>query len=135
MKHYTSIKQSKKLLELGLNPESADMFYSYHYAYEDETGWEGYEDYPSGEPYANYSHNEGGWKKKGESLPCWSVGALLELIPNYGILNIGGKCNITFYSTPRISSRCTNAIEKMTLFDACYEMVVWLLENNYIKTD
>ena len=27
MKHYTSIEQSKKLLELGLNPNTADMFY------------------------------------------------------------------------------------------------------------
>lgn len=26
-KHYTSIEQSKKLLELGLNPENTDMFY------------------------------------------------------------------------------------------------------------
>ena len=27
MKHYTTIEQSEKLLELGLNPESADMTY------------------------------------------------------------------------------------------------------------
>ena len=27
MRHYTSIEQSKKLLELGLSSETADMFY------------------------------------------------------------------------------------------------------------
>ena len=31
MQHYTTIEQSKHLLELGLNPESADMAYLPHY--------------------------------------------------------------------------------------------------------
>ena len=28
MTHYTTIEQSKKLVELGLSPDTADMFYS-----------------------------------------------------------------------------------------------------------
>ena len=67
MKHYTSIEQSRKLIELGLKPETADMCYEY-------------------DQYADtkYCHIPTIKMKEFEykgSIPCWSVGALLEALP------------------------------------------------------
>lgn len=66
MKYYTTIEQSKKLLELGMSPESADMLYTWDI--DNKTYYplpiidDKEHDFPSG-------------------LSCWSVGALLELVP------------------------------------------------------
>ena len=66
-KNYTTPEQSKKLLELGLPIESADMavFYTPHNPYDpfiignDMTIWRDL--------------------KKGYGVPCWSVGRLIEI--------------------------------------------------------
>lgn len=63
--------------------------------------------------------------------PCWSVGALLELIPmaERGSMELYKdweyKCTLQndYYCTPRFN----------TPIEAAYNMIVWLLENNYIK--
>ena len=61
-RYYTSIEESKKLIELGLKPETADMWYR------------SLLDFPEIKRTIN-----------GELgiLPCWSVGQLLELMPTY----------------------------------------------------
>lgn len=48
---YTNIEQSKKLLKLGLSLESADMIF-----------------------------DGVGYVKSPNTLPCWSIGALLEVL-------------------------------------------------------
>lgn len=126
--NYTSIEQSKKLLELGLNPESADMYY------EDDISVE------IGHP----------WHE--QHIPCWSVGALMKLLPSE--ISTGDewhnkyqidirKYDRTFYQIAfgndrglsgswhdRISTKeCDN------LLDACFNMICWLLENGYIKKE
>lgn len=121
--NYTSIEQSKKLLELGLNPESADMCY---------------------QSVTKYDYSGGYWEPtiKGSALdinyeddiPCWSVGALLKLISNYSLRKMGSKYWITFYNAPKISPTPTHVIDDCNNeIEAVYEMVVWLLENGYIK--
>ena len=61
--NYTSIEQSKKLLELGLKPETADMNH-----YEKDDGWVTL-------PKGQISY--GGF----QIIPCWSLGALLGIMP------------------------------------------------------
>lgn len=72
MTNYTSIEQSKHLLELGLNIESADMFY-----FLDPT--------PAGNIYHLTVINE--YSRKPEydkgDIPCWSIWALIDSMPKY----------------------------------------------------
>ena len=136
MKHYTTIEQSKKLVELGLNPDTADMGYN---GIEDEDARKiKYDRVPSTIPNMN-------------SIPCWSLGALLEVMPKVISIPVDdrsayfytlewqfandnslryiatnrGKCLIDIYSDHDIRNK--------SFIETAFEMVVWLLENGYIK--
>lgn len=77
MKHYTSIEQSKKLLKLGLSPESADMYWDYddHYTTTPKE-----KDYSIIAEPLNPSCS---WDNVDPYLiPCWSLGALLDVFPS-----------------------------------------------------
>ena len=119
--NYTSIEQSKHLLELGLKPETADMYYVQLS--------EGLDEYTAllKRPQCNYE----------DDIQCWSIGALLKLIPNYGLRKMGGRLLISFYSAPRITPTPNHVIDDcVNELDAVYQMVCWLLQNNYyIKTE
>ena len=138
--YYTSIEQSKKLLELGLSPETADMYYA---LMEDNI--------PTKYPMlidcdcADYY--------KGEDIPCWSVGALLELMPKaIQKYDERERCYKTYHPNlyqayyhccgyafgPSLNQEnhdmlCT--FGDGTWIDVIYKQVVWLLENNHIKND
>ena len=121
--NYTSIEQSKKLLELGLNPETADMWWT-------PLNWQ------LTEYYVEVKQDGIGTPKN--PLPCWSLGALLGMmpcIPNCTILFaiLDGEYGICI--TPLDSGLALNEIEANTPFEVIYNMVVWLLENGYIKTE
>ena len=126
--NYTSIEQSKKLLELGLSPESADMCYS------NEAEFIGKVEYTE-HPYLLLNDDE----LSETDLPCWSVGALLEVMPQTNKFHT--KVDIEFN---RVTFEpCDDDIiqdentfhysDGKTLIEAVYNMIVWLLENNYIK--
>lgn len=70
MKAYTDLEQSQKLAEI-LPPESADMYY---YSY-----------MSIGEPfYMNYPNViEDRQKLAKNDIPCWSLAALVELLPPF----------------------------------------------------
>lgn len=142
MKHYTSIEQSKKLLELGLNPESADMCYSYYgnSKYNPTIAYKGQQWFLC--QIRNSLHDD---------IPCWSLGALLEVMP---IIKKGideylpyfikgseiwkGKIQSFWYcSYALLDDSNTELItfKNSTKIEAAYNMVVWLLENNYIKKE
>lgn len=127
----TSLEQSKKLIELGIDVSTADMYYSNH----------SIENYYSPIPHiGNYSimHNQ---------MPCWSLSALLELMPPY-LFDFERGIDLNIY--PNLSCKawhCSympNAVENMkrdkfkqitsgdNLVDAAFEMVCWLLENKKI---
>jgi hypothetical protein len=126
MKHYTSIEQSKKLLELGLSPKTADM------------GYNGIEDrdirkirYDS---VANTMPNM-------NSIPCWSLGSLLSVMPFieenkiiYKPLLTKSKFGyyITYFSEESEYILMGSGTYK-TPIEAAYSIIVWLLENNYIE--
>lgn len=119
--YYTTIEQSKKLLELGLNPTTADMYY-----FLDTT--------PAGNIYIpslmfieKHLKSRMPEYAKGD-IPCWSLGALLELIPNYQLQTQDKNVGLLFSHRKELK-----IIEASTPTEAAYNMVCWLLENGYIK--
>ena len=116
----TTIQQSKHLLELGLDPKTADMclcktahdtWFSCAYT-------------PS--------------KYDAHTVPAWSLSALLEVMPNNDYWEIclwqykdqRWQC---VFDDVEFSNGETKAFVADTPIDAAYEMVCWLLENNLIK--
>ena len=121
----TTIEQSKKLLELGLNPETADM--SYNPNFYDET----YE--LTVHPYKDWippKYTEG---HNFNLLPAWSLSALLELMPNLnGRIPVlcrsmrNNKWWVVYHSTAINEAIQTECYDEP--LDAAFEMIVWLLE-------
>ena len=112
MKAYTDLEQSKRLAEI-LPIESADMFCLV-------VG-----DTPRvhvlTEPLNNYSH----W----ENYPCWSLAALLDVLPRIEDLKPVLDLEINYVQYPSdidLSATADN------LVDACVEMILKLHEQNLL---
>lgn len=118
----TTIEQSKKLVELGLDVNTADM--SYHPIMDiDIMDFTKYLDIPSVIPFSEVKNS------KVAMLPAWSLSALLELIPkNYNLRNSNIGINKYNIWIPERKSPvwCSSPL------DAAFEMVVWLKENKKI---
>lgn len=133
---WTTISQGSKLLELGLDPKTADMSWV-----NDLDG-----DHIIAKPY-QVLHKEldelratYGVIESVES-PAWSLATLLELMPQTNKFHT--QVNIEFNRV--VFEPCDDEIilDKSTfhysdgtdLLEACYNMIVWLLENKcgYIK--
>ena len=112
----TSIDQSQKLIELGVDINTADMYWSLTN-----------QNHPPviGKYCAEYG---------GMQLPAWSLTALLELMPD--VINING-INYRQQEFKTKNSYCyCYADERFPIsfdgqpVDAAFEMVVWLKEND-----
>ena len=142
----TTIDQSKKLLELGIDVNTADMWYQ-HIGYSITDGKEK----PTYFPMVirdNISDDD---------IPAWSLNALMNLLPSkftevgkysttiYEIkirkykliedvnLHQIAYGNYKFYEDGSSSWKdMINTGEKEDLLDAAFEMVVWLKENEKI---
>lgn len=125
---YTSIEQSKKLIELGLNPETADAWW-YRSTFGVIDGWDIKWDEESSEELTlcrrNPSHEVAIVKR--EETPAWSVGALLDMMPEVVI----EKDNVL--EEYRINVLCQEQVKGGTILDACYNMMLWLSDNGYEK--
>ena len=99
IKSYTTVEQSRKLAEI-LPLESADMYY------EDDISVE-------------FGH---GWHA--QHIPCWSLAALLKLIPNFNMFKRTIECRIE--TTNHLVDKACEPI------DAAFEMICWLKEHNKI---
>ena len=123
----TSIEQSKKLIELGIDVNSADMVYHK-------------------ELNGTYSLRVVDNVLKYD-IPAWSLSALLELMPSYlfeferGIdLNLYPSINrkvwLCSYMPNVVENMKTDKFKQIThadsLVDAVYDMIIWLKENNYL---
>lgn len=109
MKAYTDIEQSKKLLELGFGPSTADMVIC-HFGYMNRVVTK--DDFDA-------AHME--------NTPCWSLSALLELFDNKaGIAKEYGTWFAYDNEKSHYAKHCDNPL------DTAYEMVIWLKENNFI---
>ena len=119
MKGYTDLEQSKKLAEI-LPLESADMGYLWN-----------------GTSFCEYPACKQTIFKRVENVPCWSIAALLGVLPdtitsNDGIafkLNI--KKNIIEYSNPSLYL-IYKSVKSDNLIDACVEMILKLNELNLL---
>ena len=123
--NYTTIEQSKKLLELGLSPESADMYYGYQ------------KEKPELLPFQDT-------EVKFLCVPCWSVGSLIKLLPS-SIVDKKGTQYVRYSDFDHIEyltgywdggyhfKAFSEFTDNQSLMDILYKCVVWLLENDYIK--
>ena len=131
----TTVKQSRKFMELGIDVNTADIWWAEYIITE--------------EPYyylsfikssdINYSQNTI------KDIPAWSLSALLELIPPYlGKFNEGidfglskamnGKRYSAHYIQINDDGIFTfnKTVTGDTAIDAAFEMVCWLKENKKI---
>lgn len=117
--NYTTKEQAKKLLELGLSPESSDMHWIYNIP---QVG-----------------------KTYGANIPCWSVGALLDVIPKYiyPFADEGKDVPYCVYVQKEqqykvtLKENCGLDIiiiwYRDKLIDCLFDAVVYLLEKGYIN--
>jgi hypothetical protein len=124
MKSYTDIEQSKKLAEI-LPIESADMCYIKHSS-SDNPNWEFNEDFPP-MILGNVHINE----ITAETLPCWSLAALLAVLPLIDFIRP------ILIGTPKTLYKCMyNDDLKSHAYDnpvdACVAMIICLNESNLL---
>lgn len=79
---WTTRKQSKKLLEAGLDPNTADMFY------QERDKFHNADSFPSPIPYGpkdlkSMLDKSSFWSRDAGiyRLPCWSLGSLISILP------------------------------------------------------
>lgn len=130
----TSIEQSKKLLELGLDPKTADMFWR---------DWRRETELIT-IPCAGCGNEK-------EDLPAWSLTAIISMMPE--VIKREDKRKATMAYTPSYSrvisphsvyySGDNGAMDnvfadynngKNDLVDACCNMLGWLIKQGYIET-
>lgn len=110
----TDLEQSRKLVKMKLDKNTADMHY-FSDGYNPTKLDVGY----SAENAKFYRGT------KNEYTPAWSLSALLKLIPNFNMFKRTIECRIE--TTSHLVDKACDPI------DAAFEMVVWLLENKHIK--
>lgn len=111
IKSYTDLDQSRKLAEF-LPLESADGFYA--------------ENVIITEPFITYLNGERNIPAYKGAIPCWSLAALLELIPNYQLQTQDNGIGILFghkKGFEEVTAKCP--------IDACVAMIEKLYEQNF----
>ena len=125
MKAFTDLEQSKKLIKI-LPIESADMCYIKH-ASSNNPAWRFDNDIPPmilGDVPIN--------EITAETLPCWSLSALLDVIPkhmkNHSVLRIDISDDFAIWYD-EIGYGVNSDLPNITMesaIDACYEMIIHL---------
>lgn len=125
MKAYTTIEESKRLIEAGLDVNTADMCYD---LYEDDTTIPLDKRTP-----LCCSINE--LEVKEYLMPCWSLAALLNIINQnnityhlYSDFNNEGECIV-------VSHVDKYGMEAYAVKATVTECILWLLKENYINYD
>lgn len=117
MKSYTDLEQSKRLAKI-LPIESADMWWNFYSVTTDnttpqiihlDTPWVG-------------SFN---WDNKSDNIPCWSLAALLDVLPS-ATLDSSSDHYYRLYCMTRYTEWYDNPI------DACVAMIEKLHEQNLL---
>jgi hypothetical protein len=125
MKSYTDLEQSRKLAEI-LPLESADMIYIPMMDI-DSMSNSGFFDIPECYPFNEFKDSDT------KPLPCWSLAALLGVLPTLDDRNAilckdirYNKWHICYHSTATLSIIDTERYDNP--IDACYEMIIKLNE-------
>lgn len=131
---WTTLDEAKRLVEAGIDPNTADMYYHY-----DTVEIEGAVKYISGPELATSPYSEG--VKTAHMLytspmlddlnkvcPCWSLGALKNIVEEEF-----GK-DFSYENGEWIIIVWTNTWGyKHYYFEEIVNCVIWILENGYIK--
>lgn len=120
MNAYTTIEESKQLIEAGLDINTADMYFP------DDMEITEIREKPRPVEYI---------EDKGYP-PCWSLAALLNIINNNNIAyRLRNTCNSE--SKYFISVKVINQEGNYQIFDfdKMFGCITWLLEHNYIKSN
>lgn len=116
----TSLEQSNKLIELGIDVSTADMYWWY-----------------SGRRYYVESMDDDDFNKESD-IPAWSLSALLDILAKethnidedgYVVLS-SYKGN--WWNISPINCISEEINESNNPIDAAFEMICWLLENGKI---
>lgn len=118
IKSFTDFSQSKKLAEI-LPLESADMCYRY-YSGGMITGY--------GDCILAKSFITGKNVIRENDLPCWSLAALLSILPNGIVMNKDSQNGRYHFSSTHVGTYVTTD----NPIDACYEMILKLHELNLL---
>jgi hypothetical protein len=121
----STVNQSKKLIKLGIDKDTSDMYYELK-------PLEGY----------NSTPRIGRYRSRYNQFPAWSISALVKLVPPYlgkfsdGIdFSIGKSMNGKWYTAQYLQCTATKPVKVVTgktVFDAVFDMVCWLKENGKI---
>ena len=134
----TTLVQSRHLLELGLDPKTADMYWI-HVQSQTRDFWKLEVIQRYWRPYEGVDSH----------LPAWSLSALLEVMPahlkgwpadederltlaKYHRMDADGPCYVINYSNPLNGSFAFPKLAHNPI-TAAYEMVCWLLEQGLIE--
>ena len=126
----TSIEQSKKLLELGIDVNTADMIYQPIMDIDSMSNF-GFLNIPECYPFNEFKDCNI------KPLPCWSLSALLDMLDYEVVDGEGESCYLKIDKDDieyqiRYEDRWNSGIETRwydNLLDAAFEMIVWLKEN------
>lgn len=127
----TSLKQSKKLLELGLSPDTADMCYRPIMDI-DSMSNTGFLEIPDCYPFSEVKNC------KVQYLPAWSLSALLDLTPDIigdyilRLDKVDGDYYIWYDEIGKGWSDDMPHPSSNNFIDVAYENLVLLLENKKI---
>lgn len=131
----TSVKQSKKLIELGIDVKTADMYYMYRHWEIDEETVGSQSDASIGFNSDFYCGADNG--KTYHYIPAWSLTALLELIPDEiqdnHFLTLEKEKGEYCCCFEDINGNSSNHFFGNSAIDAVLEMIYQLLKNKLIK--
>lgn len=112
----TSIEQSKKLIELGIDVNTADVFWDTLLAKK-----------PEAQVNNHYFIDEYNDEHR---VPAWSLSALLEMLPKNYLIEANKKSTRTLYHITAISGEVTHYHQD--LVDAAVEMIIQLKNKNLL---
>jgi hypothetical protein len=127
MNAYTTIEESKQLIEAGLDVNTADMFYVVD-------GEEIYTNpvnidklFCDKNKFPYYMDND---------IPAWSLAALLNIIDNNDLVyDISNDKNREFKILVYKADYTNQEVKFHHTEHSIVDMITWLLENNYIKSN
>ena len=116
MNAYTTIEESKQLIEAGLDISTADGYIQHK--------WE------------EISQNHHFQTDYGEKIPCWSLAALLNIIDSNSLIyDISNDKNREFEILVYEANYINQEVKFHHTEHSIVDMIIWLLENNYIKSN
>ena len=128
---WTTAEDAKKLVDAGLNPDTADMYWAPDAGTVVPT------------PYITKTDNETLIPAYKGAIPCWSLGVLIQMLPSniqtgdsfLDEYDLEFKLHPSYMLAYCISQSHHPMVfteKHETLIEACVEMVLWLIENKLI---